>query len=278
MHTPVLLNEVIEALNVKKSGKYIDATIGECGHLKKIAELGGNVLGIDWDESQIEKAKSKLQKENVTLAVGNFAELKTIAEQNGFTQVDGILFDLGLSFEQMMTTKRGFSYKNVSEPLDMRIATTDEITAANILNTYSKEQLYEVFSRNSEEILSMQIAQKIFTRRFKKKYETVYDLVSTIAFVNPPNPMRTNARIFQALRIEVNHEKDNLKSALVQALDLIVSGGVIVVISFHSIEDRIVKDFAKQHRAELKEKKLVARHSRVRAFERSAVLRIMTKI
>ncbi len=280
MHTPVLLKQVIEGLQVHPGGKYIDATAGEGGHLKKILENGGSILAIDWDRKQMQSLTAKLQGyEQVIFASGNFAQIKKIAEKMQFYPVDGILFDLGLSMEQIARSGRGFSYKNEDELLDMRIGIRQKTTAEDIVNTLSEEQLYNIFAKYGEELLSRPIAAAIVQKRINKKLKTVADLTQTIHYVvrksaRPDQINKVFARIFQALRIIVNNELDNLEKALQQSKKLVKSGGRIVVISFHSLEDRVVKQFIRSNHLKTIPTKVIHSH-RGLPYERSAKLRII---
>lgn len=278
MHTSVFLEEAIEALNVQKDGKYIDATYGLGGHAREIMHKGGHVLGIDWDQSHISSgSEGKLQ-----LVHGNYSDIEAIAKMNSYIAVDGVLFDLGLSMDQLATGGKGFSYKNLSEPLDMRISFAD-FTAADILNGYSEVELNELLMKYSEEIYSKDLARAIIVRRSKQKIERVDDLVSIISRVLEKKKKkqdfeRTSARVFQALRILVNNEFNNITKGLQGALDVVKPGGRIVVITFHSLEDRIVKMFIRAHKKQVEDEKInVAKKRQLRSFERSATLRIIYK-
>lgn len=270
MHTPVFKDEAVKALAVDKNKKYIDATFGEGGHSKEILKLGGKVLGIEWDEEKL-KVKSEKFKvyKNLKLVWGNFADIEKIAKEYDSVPVDGVLFDLGLSMEQLARSKRGFSFKNKDEPLDMRISNSLENTASDIINSSSPRQLYEIFASNSEEINSWAIAQAIFRARLVKKIELVGDLVE---IVGPQESVLR--RIFQALRIAVNNEFDNLKEGLNGALKILQKQGRIVIITFHSLEDRIVKKFVKGHQLRLLTKKPITKATK-KTFEYSAKMRVI---
>ena len=246
-HKPVLLKEVIQALNIKKGKKHIDATFGGGGHTKEILKRGGFVLGIDRDQETIKK--TKLVNKKLILRRGNFRNLKKIAEENGFSKVAGILFDLGLSSWQIEKSGKGFSYLR-EEPLDMRVNSSQKIDAAEIINHLSREELYEIFTKFGEEIDSRAIIHLIFRAR---PIETTRELVEAIGGKNTSQL----ARVFQALRIVVNDELDNLKIALSQAIELLEKDGRLVVISFHSLEDRIVKFKLKSQKLKIITKKPV---------------------
>src|SRR3989344_7799091 len=237
MHTPVLLSKVTEGLNISQNGLYIDATVGEGGHL--------------W-------------------------ELAKIAKSNNFYPVDGVLFDLGLSIDQMQKSARGFSYKNLKEPLDMRISLDLDKSAADIVNNFDQNQIYEILANFSEEINSLAISRAIVRARSLKDVNTVGDLVGIVNRSIGYKDTRVQARVFQALRIAVNNELENLKKGLAQAFTILKDNSRLVAISFHSLEDRIVKQFIKNNAFELKQlNKKVIRSDRGKRFERSAKLRIV---
>src|SRR3989338_5373227 len=242
MHTPVLLKEVIEALNIKKDGLYVDATFGEGGYSQAILDKGGKVLGLDLDQEQI--INNQLSVINLKLVEGNFGDIEKIAKENNFFPVDGVVFDLGLSMRQISQSGRGFSFKKLNEPLDMRMSTDTEMTAKYLLNHLSESELFDVFARNSEEINSQKIAHEIIIKRQFKKLETVGDLTNCIDKAIGEQDNNAYKRIFQALRIQVNEEFENLKNGLIGASKLINEEGKVIVVSFHSLEDRIVKNFS----------------------------------
>lgn len=277
MHTPVLLQAAVEGLNIKQGGFYIDATVGEGGHLLEISKQGGKVLGIDWDDKQIQNLELRIKNyQNTKKVQGNFADIEKIAKANNFFPVDGVLFDLGLSTEQIQTAGRGFSYHKVNEPLDMRICSNLKTTAADIVNSFDQAELYEILAGYSEDINSLAISQAIIRTRAVKKINTVEDLLKIISEKIGIKDNRTNARIFQALRIAVNHEFDNLKKGLNGALNILKNEGRIVVISFHSLEDRIVKQFAKKNNLKQINKKVIKGNRNI-GYERSAKLRVLVK-
>ncbi len=275
MHHPVLLQAVLDNLNIKKNGKYIDATLGEGGYSLAILERGGKVLAIDWDSQQIENFKFQISnlKSNpnfkfLILKQGNFSQIESIAKNSDFCPVDGIVFDLGLSMRQIAESGRGFSYKKVHEDLDMRIDINDEETAADLLNSLNNQGLYELFASYSEELKSQIIADKIVDRRIKKRITTVGDLLKVIDYAVGFRDENVYRRIFQALRIAVNREFENLRLGLAGAMSVLKPGGLIAVVTFHSREDRIVKQFGHS--------KMIKTGRRAR-YERSAKLRIITK-
>ena len=239
-HIPVLLREVLEALNVKPGNKYIDCTYGGGGHSKVIKEAGGIVLGIDQDL----EAHAQVHE--------NFAHLKKIAEKAGFEKVAGILFDLGVSSHQLETDYRGFSFNSPrgeagkAAPLDMRMDQTNQtVTALDLIKAGSEKELAKIFKEFGEENFAGPIAREIK----KSKIETTDDLAKAILRVRHTKDRTHPAtRVFQALRIAVNDEIASLEVALPQAVDLLESGGRLAVISFHSLEDRIVKNFMKDNK------------------------------
>lgn len=272
MHTPVLLDQVIEALDIKKDGLYIDATFGEGGYSRAILEKGGKVLAIDLDQEQINNSESP----DLKLVQGNFGDIEKIAKENNFFPVDGVVFDLGLSMRQISHSGRGFSFKKVFEPLDMRMSLKTEMTAKYLLSHLSESELFEVFAKNSEEINSQKIAREVIIKRQSKKLETVGDLINCIDKGIGEVDNNAYKRIFQALRIQVNDEFENLKNGLKGATEIIKDDGKIAVVTFHSLEDRIVKNFSKNQGIKLLNKKPIM-NRRGRSFEKTAKLRLLIK-
>lgn len=243
-HIPVLLQETVKALAVQPGGRYIDCTVGAGGHAAAILEQsspGGQLLGIDADPGAIELASARLKSySNSTLLVNaNFVDLQAICIKYDFQPVHGILFDLGLSSGQLEERGRGFSFQH-DAPLDMRFSPDQEVTAADIVNTYSDTELADIIKTYGEEAHSRKIAQHIVQRR---PIKTTIQLARTIeeAVGGRREKIHPATRTFQALRIVVNKELENLESALKQAIDLLGFEGRLVVISYHSLEDRIVK-------------------------------------
>ncbi|MCX7955869.1 MAG: 16S rRNA (cytosine(1402)-N(4))-methyltransferase RsmH [Patescibacteria group bacterium] len=267
MHTPVLLQQAIEKLNIKPNGLYIDATFGEGGYSKEIINKGGKVLAIDLDKEQLLKKKSEFLQDKIIFLQGNFSQIEEIAKKNNFYPADGIVFDLGLSMEQIKNSSRGFSYKNEDEILDMRIDINQSLKVVDLIRKKSAEELEEIFSKYSEEINSKKIALEIKKR---KRIEKVKDLLKAIDKALGFKSEKTYSRIFQALRIAVNNEFENLKRGLKGALNIIKKEGRIVVVSFHSLEDRIVKNFVRENNLNFLEKKPI---KGVFSYERSAKLR-----
>ena len=279
MHSPVLLQNVIKSLDIKVNGLYIDATVGEGGHLRGILSKNGKVLGLDIDKSQIQalsnQLKDYIERGQLILEAENFANLANIAKKNGFNQIDGILIDLGLSFKQIIDSGKGLSYNKPNDLLDMRLNLNLKIKASDIVNKFTENELYELFSRNSEDINSRAIAENIVRSRNIKKIMTVGDLLDVIDKTLNIKDMRTYARIFQSLRMEVNDELNNLKKVLIDGTKLLKKGGKFLVITFHSIEDRVVKQFIKS--SDLFNFQELIKGNALLSYEKSAKLRVFIK-
>lgn len=253
-HIPVLLSETIEYLNVTKGAKFIDCTLGGAGHTQKILENGGIVLGIDQDIEAINYSKEKFSKQiedkRLFLEQGNFAHLKEIADKAGFNQVDGILFDLGVSTHQLETDYRGFSF-NKDASLDMRKdALNQTVTAADLIAVGSEKELTRILWEYGEEQAGRAIAREIVKQRALEPIVTTSQLAKIILSVRKRGKGdRTHpaTRTFQALRIAVNDELETLKEALVSTIETLSPNGRLVIISFHSLEDRIAKEFIKNN-------------------------------
>lgn len=250
-HISVLLQEVVDGLQVQSGKKYIDATMGAAGHSLEIIKHGGVVLAIDQDEDAIEHVKDKFQtimlNDQLKIVQGNFANISEIAEKNEFTNVSGILFDLGVSSHQLDSAERGFSFLKEA-PLDMRMDAAFAVTAKDLVNGLTKGELIELFTKYGEEPFAKRIAQRIVEKRQEKPIETTTELAQLVASVYPRGNHKVHpaTKVFQALRIAVNDELVSLEKALPQALSLLKLNGRIAVISFHSLEDRIAKHtFAK---------------------------------
>jgi 16S rRNA (cytosine1402-N4)-methyltransferase len=252
VHQPVLVKEVLQYLVPKANENFIDCTLGGGGHAQKILELtgpNGKLLGIDLDPEAIKAAKEKLRSfgDRVRLVNDNFKNLKQIiAETSGFNQIDGILLDLGLSSYELEDETRGFSFRG-SAFLDMRFGATEK-TAAYIVNQYKEENLTRIFKDYGEERYAKLIAREIVAERKIQPIRTTEQLVKIIENVYQHKPklkIHPATKVFQALRIEVNHELANLQEVLPQAIELLAQGGRLAVISFHSLEDRMVKNFLK---------------------------------
>jgi len=246
-HESVLKNEAVEALNIKPDGVYVDCTLGRAGHTLEIAKQlneKGTIIGFDQDITAIEAAKSTLAAYDPILIHHNFRHLKEALNERGITEVDGILFDIGVSSPQFDDGSRGFSYQ-YDAALDMRMDQSQTLTAMEIVNDWSYEQLVRIFYTYSEEKFSKQIARNIERVRKEKKIETTFQLVDIIKSSIPAAARRKGGhpakRTFQALRIAVNDELGAIEDALHQAAKLTKVGGRVAVITFHSLEDRICK-------------------------------------
>lgn len=246
-HIPVLLNECIEGLNIRKNGIYVDGTLGGAGHSKKIAtalENTGTLIGIDRDEEAIKKAKDTLKQfTNVIYVQDNHDNIKEIIEKLNIDKVDGILLDLGVSSYQIDEETRGFSYIKNS-PLDMRMDRTQELTAEKVVNEYPEEKLADIIYKYGEEKFSRLIARKICEYRKTKRIETTAELVEIIEKCVPKQAQGGHPakRTFQAIRIEVNNEIEPLYNTVINAIDTLKTGGRLCIITFHSLEDRAVKE------------------------------------
>lgn len=244
-HIPVLLNEVIDELKIKKNGIYVDGTLGGAGHSLQIAKIMGNtgtLIGIDRDTDAINKAKKTLRDFNNIIYVNdNHDNIKEILSRLNICKVDGILLDLGVSSFQIDEETRGFSYIKNS-PLDMRMDKTQKLTAEIVVNTYPEEKLANIIYEYGEEKFSRQIAKKICEYRKNKKIETTAELVDIIEKCVPKQKQGHPAkRTFQAIRIEVNDEIKPLYNTVLNAIECLNTGGRLCIITFHSLEDRAVK-------------------------------------
>lgn len=247
-HYSVLLNESIELLDIKEDGIYVDATMGGGGHslqiLKKLTT--GHLYAFDQDEFAIEQTSKKLAmlSENFTIIKSNFVHLKAELVARGVTQIDGIIFDLGVSSPQLDDAHRGFSFHQEA-PLDMRMDQSAELTAKEVVNQWEFNDLLRIFSRYGEEKFSKQVARKIEARREIAPIETTLELVEVVKDAIPAACRRTGGhpakRIFQAIRIAVNDELGVFEKALEDALEILKIDGRVAVITFHSLEDRICK-------------------------------------
>lgn len=247
-HISVLLEETIDSLNIKEDGIYVDCTLGYAGHssaiLKKIKK--GMLYCFDQDEEARKASENKLSKisNNYEIIPSNFVNLKEELLKRGITKVDGITFDLGVSSPQLDDPSRGFSFHKEST-LDMRMDKTNNYSAYEVVNNYSYEDLYRIIKKYGEEKYASQIARKIVNERNNKKIETTLELSELISSAVPEKYKRLThpaRRTFQAIRIEVNKELEILPKAINDAIDMLSKDGVISVITFHSLEDKIVKD------------------------------------
>ncbi len=254
-HTPVLLSQVLAGLQASNGGRFIDCTANGGGHAEAILSLstpGGRLLGLDVDPQALARCKARLRAfgNRLDLLQRNFSQLRAAVERIGFGQAHGVLFDLGMSSLQLANPRRGFSWQREG-PLDMRMDPAQPLTAATIVNTWDQEDLANLIWEYGEERHARRIARRIVERRRKQPLATVTELadIARAAYGQRDRKPRQSRRIhpatrtFQALRIAVNRELDHLHTALEQARDLLVRGGRLVVIAFHSLEDRIVKGF-----------------------------------
>ena len=245
IHIPVLLDEVIAALQVQPGGRYIDCTVGEGGHASAILENsspGGQLLGIDLDPQAIAQARERMLPygREAFLINNDYQNLAEICSTLDFQPVHGILFDLGLSSFQLANTSRGFSFR-FDAPLDMRFNPAQELTAATIVNTFSEQELAAIIANYGEERRSKQIARSIVASR---PLNTTLELAAVVQrAVGIRGRIHPATKTFQALRIAVNQELERLKVALEQSVNLLGFGGRLVVISYHSLEDRLVKEY-----------------------------------
>jgi 16S rRNA (cytosine1402-N4)-methyltransferase len=260
-HEPVMVEEVVDALHIKKSGSYIDATIGTGGHSVEVVNRGGNVLGIDADPAMLAVAQRRLKEvcptpnqkglESFKLTCGNFKDIGAIARKNGFDNVDGILFDLGVSNIHLTSEARGFSFGSPSAPLDMRLdPSTQGVTGADLLNVLREDQLSELFSETLDRGSGLWLAKRVVEARSFSPVKTVGDFLNITQGLRGKPGLNPATLPFLAVRIAVNSELSNLKEALPSAFDLLGTGGRLVVISFHSKEDRLVKEFFKSKSGE----------------------------
>ncbi len=247
-HKSVLLNECIENLNIKENGIYVDGTLGGAGHsyyiLKKLNNTG-MLIGIDRDTDALKAASEKLKEfSNVKYVHDNHDNIAKILNELNIEKVDGILLDLGVSSYQLDEASRGFSYMNDAK-LDMRMNKEDPISAYDVVNGYSEEKLAKIFFEYGEERYSRAIAKKICKAREEKKIETTFELVDVIKQAIPKKALREKQhpakRVFQAIRIEVNGELIRLKNTVIDSINSLNDGGRLCIITFHSLEDKIVK-------------------------------------
>ena len=245
-HYTVLKDEAVELLDLKQDGIYVDCTLGGAGHTSLILQklIGGRVIGIDRDDDALENAARMLNDERFTAVKSNFCDIDRVLADLGIDGVDGILMDLGVSSHQLDTVERGFSY-SVDAPLDMRMDSSAELDAARVINEYSAEELARIFWEYGEERFSRKIAATIAERRVEVPYTTtsqLYDTVCDTIRGSKTDKLSSVKRVFQAVRIEVNGELSAVEEAIDKGLKLLKPQGRMAIISFHSLEDRIVKN------------------------------------
>lgn len=255
-HVTVLLHETVDMLNIKPEGIYVDATLGGAGHssylLSKLSDKG-HLYCFDQDQSAIDNAQIRLKdyidRGMVTFIKDNFRHLKSSLAQHGVTAIDGILYDLGVSSPQLDERERGFSYKK-DAPLDMRMNRDASLTAYDVVNSYSYQELVRIFFKYGEDKFSKQIARKIEQARAVKPIETTTELAELIKSAKPAKELKKKGhpakQIFQAIRIEVNDELGAADESIQQAMELLAVDGRISVITFHSLEDRLTKQLFKE--------------------------------
>lgn len=253
-HIPVLLNETIEGLNIKPNGIYVDLTLGRAGHSSEILKRlnkDGLLIGVDQDKEAIEESDKRLSKiaSNYKLVKSNFVNFEDILTSLNIDKVDGVLMDLGVSSPQFDESSRGFSYR-YDAPLDMRMDVEQKLTAKEVINTYPEAELRKIFYEYGEDKYSASIAHNIVKSRAVKPIETTFELVDIIKRSKPAKELKKVGhpakQIFQALRIEVNNELNVLKETLGQVVHHLNSHGRLAVITFHSLEDKIVKKLFKE--------------------------------
>lgn len=253
-HIPVLLNEVIDGLDIKKEGIYLDLTLGRAGHSSEILSRlssKGLLIGVDQDQEAIDESKERLQKvgSNFKIVKSNFVEIENILKSLDIKAVDGILMDLGVSSPQFDESDRGFSYR-YDAPLDMRMDQSQRLTAKEVINTYSEAELRKIFYEYGEDKYSASIARNIVKERENSPIKTTFQLVDIIKRSKPSKELKKAGhpakQIFQAIRIEVNNELDVLKRTLLVAPKYLKPKGRLAVITFHSLEDKIVKSAFKE--------------------------------
>jgi 16S rRNA (cytosine1402-N4)-methyltransferase len=269
-HTPVFLPEVVEIFRPRTGKRYIDATLGRGGHANALAGAGAQVLAIEKDHDSLESVKTSLDS-TIIAVEGWFGDIEKISQAHTFTPVDGILFDLGLSMWQYVDSQRGFSYTQGVDQLDMRFDPQQEVTAADIINSFSQQQLYELFARNAQELNSRAIAQAIVRASSLKPIKTVADFLAVLRDVPGGKDEGLHRRLFQALHMEVNDELGQIAKGLAGARSCLKADGVIIVISFHQMHEWAVKKFAREHEVPMKKYPI---KRTLLPFERSATLRV----
>ncbi|MBA4372396.1 MAG: 16S rRNA (cytosine(1402)-N(4))-methyltransferase [Thermodesulfovibrio sp.] len=250
IHLPVLLREVVELLSPKEGGVYVDATVGLGGHAELLLEKAGQtgmVVGIDRDDEALKRTAARLQSDRLILRKGSFSGMAELLHAEGIQEVDGILLDLGVSMMQLRDLQRGFSF-TASEKLDMRMDQEQDISAWDVVNTYPDKELVRILREYGEEYRAARIVRWIVEARSRKTIDTCDELAALVErSIGRSGRTHPATRTFQALRIEVNQEMAELNTALQEALGLLRSGGRFCVIAYHSLEDRIVKNFIRDN-------------------------------
>lgn len=289
MHEPVLIDQVIEGLHLKNQARYIDATVGGGGHAAEIIEKGGIVLGIDIDEKMLAMAKRRLEKvysqESFKLVQANFRKIDEIAKREGFAPADGIIFDLGVSSAHFNSANRGFSFQEEGALLDMKLSPNSQgVSAADLLNILRPDQLKQGFEKVMGKVESDKLVKAIIKQRRQSPFKTVGDFLKVTRVLRKKGKLHPATKAFLALRIKVNSELENLREGLPKAFSILKPGARLLVISFHSLEDVIVKTFfkemAKANLAYILSKRPIRASSvevRNNSRSRSAKLRILEK-
>ncbi|NJD55012.1 MAG: 16S rRNA (cytosine(1402)-N(4))-methyltransferase RsmH [Nitrospirae bacterium] len=283
VHLPVLAREVNELLALQKGGIYVDATVGLGGHSEMMLNMigqDGRVIGLDRDEAALKKTAERLNDNRVTLKKTTFSSMEESMHSLGIHSVDGILFDLGVSMMQLRDAARGFSFLS-EERLDMRMDSALSFSAWDVVNTYSEEELVRILREYGEEFRAARIVRAVMRSREEKTIDTCAELAGIVSrAVGRSGRTHPATRVFQAIRIEVNRELDELRTGLDASLRMLKQGGRLCVISYHSLEDRIVKNFMRDnakagHVRQLTKKPIVASREemRVNPSSRSAKLR-----
>lgn len=287
-HIPVMVKEVIEVLSPKTGGIYIDATVGPGGHTLEILKyIGptGKIIGFDRDMETLNIARQRISDDRVALKKALFSEIKGILEEEGITDVDGMLFDFGISMLQVKDMERAFSFSS-EYPLDMRMDRSKGVTAEEIINTYPAHELERILREYGEERLAEKIARAIVSKRREGRIRSCKELSDLVSRVyGRRGKIHPATKTFQALRIAVNNEINEIREGLQNSIDLLKSGGRLCTISYHSIEDRIVKNFMRDSERKgllriLTKKPLTPRHEEIKSnpASRSAKLRGAEKI
>ena len=252
-HLPVLLREVIALLSPREGGTYIDATVGLGGHSEEILKMigqDGRVIGIDRDEEALRRTGARLRDNRLTLRRGGFSGIEDIVGSAGINEADGILFDLGVSMMQFKDLRRGFSFSS-EERLDMRMDISQELSAWDVVNEYPEKDLVRILKEYGEEYKAVRIAGAIADYRVTKNIDTCSQLAGIVArAVGRRGKIHPATKTFQALRIEVNREIDELRGGLEASMNILKRGGRLCVISYHSLEDRVVKNFMRDNARE----------------------------